>query len=187
MIKYFSILLFSASAFAQGLGTAPFMGDLCRTSSTPAQVYASLGAAPLAAVTNFTSYAAGTAYTLTGTSAQLDFGTTDPIDTINQAGTYLIFATVGVLYSGATYAGAQTVTFKLRRTNNTAADLTGASRAVELPVLTTYTGGDIVSLPPIIYTATSGDVIGFFWILSATPAAGSVQTTSAEIVAIRLY
>lgn len=175
---------------SDGLGNltaTAFIGDGSQLSGLNAAALTGLVPVSSRPMTNFTSYAVGTAYTLTGTSAQLDFGTTDPIDTINQAGTYLIFATVGVLYSGATYAGAQTVTFKLRRTNNTAADLTGASRAVELPVLTTYTGGDIVSLPPVIYTATLGDVIGLFGILSATPAAGSVQTTSADIVAIRLY
>ena len=141
-------------------------------------------------ITNFTSYASGTAYTLTGTSAQLDFGTTDPIVTINQAGTYLIQANVGVKYSGATYANAQTVTFKLRRTNNTAADLTSGSRTVEMPFLVAgaaFTGGDVMTLPPVVYQATAGDTIGVFGILSATPPAGSVTTDSCEIVAIRLY
>lgn len=142
---------------------------------------------PTPLVTNFTAYASGTAYTLTGTSAALDFGTTDPVLTINQTGTYKISGKVGVKYVGATYAGAQTVTFKFRRTNNTAADLTSGSRAVELPVLTTFTGGDVMDLPDIVYTATSGDTITIFGILSATPAAGSVTTDSADLMAIRLY
>lgn len=138
-------------------------------------------------ITNNTVYASGTAYTLTTSSAALDFGTTDPNLTISTSGTYLIHANVGVKYSGATYVGAQTVTFKLRRTNNTAADLTSGSRAVELPVLTTFTGGDVMALPPVIYTATAGDVVTIFGILSATPSAGSVVADSAELVAIRLY
>ena len=138
-------------------------------------------------LTNFTSYAAGTAYTLTGSSAQLTFGTTSPLVTINQSGTFLIFSNIGVKYNGATYTAAQTVTFKLRRTNNTAADLAGGSRAVELPVLTTFTGGDVMTLPPVIYTATSGDTVGIFGILSATPAAGSVLADSAEIACLRIY
>lgn len=138
-------------------------------------------------VTNFTAYASGTAYTLTTTPTLLGFGTTTPSVTINQAGTYLISAGIGVKYSGATYAGAQTITLKLRRTNNTAADLTGASRVVELPVLTTFTGGDAMTTPSVVYTATSGDIIQIFGSVSATPAAGSVLTDSAEVVAIRLY
>lgn len=140
-----------------------------------------------AVVTNFTSYAAGTAYTLTATPAQLAFGTTSPSITIQNAGTYLIRGTVGVKYVSATYAGAQTITLKLRRTNNTAADITSGSRAVELPVLTTFTGGDVISPPEVVYTATAGDIVQLFGSVSATPSAGSVTTDSAEIVAIRLY
>lgn len=138
-------------------------------------------------ITNFTSYAVGTPYTLTATPAQLTFGTTSPGITINQAGTYLIRATAGVKYAAATYTGTPTITLKLRRTNNTAADLTNGSRAVELPVLTTFTGGDVMSPPEVIYTAASGDIIQFWGSVSATPSAGSVQTDSAEIIAIRLY
>jgi len=138
-------------------------------------------------LTNFTSYASGTAYTLTITPAQLAFGTTSPSITIANGGTYLITAGVGVKYAAATYAGAQTVTLKLRRTNNTAADLSNGSRAVELPVLTSFTGGDFVATPTVVYTATAGDIIQIFGSVSATPSAGSVQTDSAEIVAIRLF
>jgi hypothetical protein len=135
----------------------------------------------------YTSYAAGTAYTLTATAAQLDFGTTDPSITLSTAGTYLLLAGAGVKYNGATYAGAQTITLKLRRTNNTAADLSNGSRTVELPVLTTFTGGDYMATPQIIYTATAGDIVQLFGSVSATPSAGSVLTDSAEIIAIRLY
>lgn len=135
---------------------------------------------------NQTVYAVGTAYTLTGTAAALDFGTTDPALTITGSGTYLILATVGVKYSGATYVAAQTVTFKLRRTNNTAADLANGGRTVELPVLTTFTGGDAITLPPILYMAAAGDAITIFGQLSAAPSAGSVVADSAEIVLLRI-
>lgn len=141
----------------------------------------------VAIITNNTVYATGTAYTLTASSAALDFGTTDPNLTIATTGTYLIIANVGVKYNGATYVAAQTVTFKLRRTNNTAADVANGSRAVELPVLTTFTGGDVMTLPPVIYTATAGDIVTIFGILSSTPSAGSVLADSAELVAIRIY
>jgi hypothetical protein len=137
--------------------------------------------------TNFTSYASGTAYTLTITPAQLAFGTTSPSITIQNAGTYTIRAGIGVKYVSATYAGAQTITLKLRRTNNTPADLTNGGRTVELPVLTTFTGGDVMTTPEIIYTATAGDIVQIFGSISATPSAGSVQTDSAEIVAVRVF
>lgn len=137
--------------------------------------------------TNYPIYALGTAYSLTTTPALLDFGTTDPSITIGQTGTYLIYANVGIKYNGATYIAAQTATVKLRRTNNTAADLSNGSRAVELPVLTTFTGGDVFTLPPILYTATAGDIVQIFGSVSAAPSAGSVDADSAEIVVMRIY
>lgn len=139
------------------------------------------------ASSNFVVYAAGTAYTTTTTPAQANFGTTDPVLTINTAGTYLLQSHAGVLYSAATYAGAQTVTVKLRKTSGTAADVANATRTMELPVLTSFTGGDVIAIPPVIYTAAAGDVLEVFASVSATPSAGSVQIDSAEIVAIRLY
>jgi hypothetical protein len=135
-------------------------------------------------IANSTVYAAGTAYTMTATDAALSFGTTSPVLALS-AGTYLIQGNVGVKYNATTYTVANNIVLHFRRTNNTAADLPN-SRATELPVLTTFTGGDVIALPPIIYTASSGDIITIFGALDATPTAGSVTATSAEIVAIRL-
>lgn len=179
-----AVLLIGASVTTFDTVVGTFIGNGASITNIPGSALTSVN------ITNFTSYAAGTAYTLTGSSAQLTFGTTSPILTINQAGTYLLQSNVGLKYSGATYASAQTVTFKFRRTNNTAADLTAGSRAVEMPFLVAgaaFTGGDVMTLPPIIYTATSGDTVGIFGVLSATPPAGSVTTDSCEIIAIRLY
>lgn len=138
--------------------------------------------------TNYTSYAAGTAYSFTGSAASLDFGTTDPSVTLLQGGTYLIFANVGTKYNGATFAANQTVTVKLRRTNNTAADISNASRTITLNVVTTFTGhGPMAVVPPVIYTATAGDVVVLQGNVSATPSAGSFDADTAEIVAYRVY
>lgn len=137
-------------------------------------------------LTRYTTYAAGTAYTLTATPAALDFGTTDPTITIAVAGTYLIQSGVGVNYNGATYTGTPSMAFKLRRTNNTAADLANGARSVALPVLTSFTGGDAFPLPGVVYTATAGDIVTIFGSVSALPSAGSVTVTSADIVAIRI-
>lgn len=183
-ILLIGLLLHSIDAAPFGSGSGPY-------GITSNQVVRALGFVPVSAtggsITNFTTYASGTAYTLTGSSAALDFGTTDPVLTINQTGTYLIMANVGLKYTAATYAGAQTVSLKLRRTNNTAADLSNGARTVELPVLTAFTGGDVMQLPGVVYTATSGDIITIFGILSATPSAGSITTDSAEVIAIRLF
>jgi hypothetical protein len=138
--------------------------------------------------TNFTSYASGTAYTMTITPTQLTFGTTSPGITIQNAGTYMISSTTGVKYNGITYAGAQTINLKLRRTNNTPADLTNGGRTVEMPIAAAaFTDGEVMPTPAVIYTATAGDIIQLFGSVSALPGVGTVQTDSAEIVAIRIF
>jgi hypothetical protein len=76
-------------------------------------------------------YAAGTAYQLTASDAALDFGTTDPSLTLTKAGTYLLTARVRLDYNGATFSAVRTATLKLRRTNNTAADLSNGSAAAK--------------------------------------------------------
>lgn len=138
---------------------------------------------------NYTVYAAGTAYSLTATPAALDFGTTDPTKVIDVAGTYLIFSRAYLKYNAATYAGTQTATIKLRRTNNTAGDLTNATTTATLRIITTITDTvGIMELPPVLYTtANIDDSISIFGSVSAVPAAGSVDVTEASIVAIRLY
>lgn len=134
-------------------------------------------------------YAAGTAYSLTNVSAALDFGTTDPALTITKPGTWLLMGRVYLKYNAATYAGNQTVTLKLRRTNNTAADVTNATHTATLRIITTITDSiGILPLPPVIYsTSNVDDAISIFGALSAAPAAGSVDATEASIIAIRLY
>lgn len=137
--------------------------------------------------TQYTAYAAGTPYTMTATPAQVAFGTTSPAVTLSTAGTYLIMAASNLQYVAATYAGNQTASLKLRRTNNTASDLPNATRTIELRIITTITDdAGIVSIPAVVYTASAGDIIQIYGSVSATPAAGSVQCTSAEIIAVRI-
>lgn len=133
--------------------------------------------------------AAGTAYALTNTAAALDFGTTDPAITLNKAGTYLLLATVNLKYNAATFAASRAVTLKLRRTNNTAADLTGGSLTLDTDIITTltYTMG-VFHLPPILYTtAVLTDVITIFGDVAVVPTAGSLDAVAANITAVRLY
>lgn len=134
------------------------------------------------------TYGAGTAYSLTGTSALVDLGTTDPTLVLTKPGSYLVFARVTAKYTGATFAANQTLTVKIRRTNNTAADLTNATTTQTLGVVTTVTDGiGSISLPPVVYrTFNTNDSISLYGILSATPSAGSVDITEAEIVAVRV-
>lgn len=134
-------------------------------------------------------YAAGTAYQVTNSSAAVDFGTTDPSLTLNAPGTWLIMSRATLKYNAATFAANRTITLKLRRTNNTAADVTGASTAVPTRVTDTVTDlfGPLV-IPPVLYsTDNAGDIIAMYIGASAAPSAGSLDVTEAEIIAIRLY
>lgn len=177
------ILLTQSDCFAAGKVTlSDGSGNALGTTANPIKVTVN-------SVNTGTVYAAGTAYALTDTAALLDFGTTDPTLVVDEAGTYLIFGRAYVKYNAATYAGTQTATIKLRRTNNTAADVTGATTTATMRIITTITDSvGIMELPPVIYTTTNADdSISVFGSVSAAPAAGSVDATEASIVVVRLY
>jgi hypothetical protein len=131
---------------------------------------------------------AGTAYTLTATAAAVDLGTTDPVlPALDKAGTYLIMGWAVLNYVGATFAADRTFTLKLRRTNNTATDLTGGAAALGSGITTTVTQSRVVPLPPTIYTTSrTDDVINLFADVSVLPTAGSVTIGKAQLVAIRV-
>lgn len=131
------------------------------------------------------TYAAGTAYSLTTTPAALDFGTTDPVFTAPATGNYILRARVNLLYNAATFAAPRTITLKLRRTNNTAADVSNSSTALttllSVGALTyTFSAGD---LPEVRYTATSGDTVTIFGSIDVAPGAGSVDAVEASLFA----
>lgn len=133
-------------------------------------------------------YGAGTAYSLTDTAAAVDMGTTDPSLTLTRSGTWMIFGRARLKYTAATFAANQTATIKLRRTNNTAADLTAGTTTATLRIITTITDGAAECIiPPVFYTtANTNDAIAIFGSLSAAPGAGSVDVTEAEIVAVKV-
>lgn len=135
-----------------------------------------------------TVYATGTVYTLTATSAAVDFGTTDPIITVNAVGTYRIKARVKVALNGASFAANRTLTVKLRRTNNTPADLANSSTTWIVPIMTTITNTlAVIELPEVLYTtAATTDTIQLFADISVLPTAGSISIDEASIVAVRL-
>lgn len=140
------------------------------------------------ATTPLATYAAGTAYSLTASDAAVDFGTTDPTIEFVTAGTYLVHGRALLKYNGATYAGNETATLHLQRTNNTPAAITNATTTAALRIITTITDTvGVMPMPPVIYTAGAGDIITIYGAVSATPAAGSVDCTEASVVAIRLY
>jgi len=132
-------------------------------------------------------FSAGTVYALTATAALLNFGTTDPSITITSPGTYNIRATVVLDYNAASFAAVRTATLKLRRTNNTAADLTNGSIAVKTAIVTTTTSTMMVVSWNVNYsTSNSNDVIEIFGSLDVIPSAGSLDASYASIVMNRL-
>lgn len=136
-----------------------------------------------------TVYAAGTAYQFTNASAALTFGTTSPTLVINAVGTYVIYARVRVDYNGATFAAVRTGTLKLRRTNNTAADLTNATSSFKTDIITTltYTLADIFIPITTYITTNTNDSISIFGDISVVPSAGSLDCVEAEIIAVRIF
>jgi hypothetical protein len=132
-------------------------------------------------------HSAGTLYNLTATSALIDFGTTDPTLTLSGTGTYRITARAVLDYNGATFAAVRTATIKLRRTNNTAADLTNGSVAVKTQIVTTVTGTLAAVTIDVIYTTSgAGDIIQLWGGLDVVPTAGNLEVASASIIAQRL-
>ena len=133
-------------------------------------------------------YATGTVYTLTNASAGVDFGTIDPIVTLNAVGTYALRARVKVALNGATFAANRTLTLKLRRTNNTAADVASSTTTYIVPIVATITNTlAIIDLPEVFYTtALTTDTIQIFSDISTVPSAGSITIDEASIIAVRL-
>lgn len=139
--------------------------------------------------TPLTVYAAGTAYQFTNTAALLNFGTTDPSLTLTSAGVYLLLARVRVDYTGATFAAVRTVTLKIRRTNNTAADIANSTIQAQTEIITTltYTLG-VIDLPPIVYTTTNNnDVLEIWGDVDTVPTAGSLDAVEASLVAVKIF
>ena len=134
------------------------------------------------------AYGTGSVYSLTTTSAALDFGTTDPSVTIAEPGTYQVRGRVLLKYNGATFAANRTVTLKFRRTDNTAADLTSGSTALTTDILTASTGTWVeCQMPEVIYATTnSNDAITIFGDVSTLPSAGSLDATEAHVMVHRI-
>lgn len=149
---------------------------------------AGVSPAGVGVITTQSVYGAGTSYQLTATAAKVDLGTTDPSLTITAAGTYLILAQFRIDYTGATFAASRTVTLKLRRTNNTAADLTNASLSLGTAVVTTFTGTFDTGMiwVPIYVTANATDVIEMWGSVSVVPTAGSLDVVNASIIALKI-
>lgn len=131
---------------------------------------------------------AGTAYSLTNTAAAVTFGTTSPSITIDKAGTYLLIANLNLLYNGATFVAVRTITTKIRRTNNTAADVITNVLSSSIITALTFTAGT-PQLFAIYTTTNTNDALSLFADVNTVPSAGSLdaQAAGSNLVAIKLY
>ena len=100
----------------------------------------------------------------------------------------MIFGQVHLAYAAATVV-AETASVKVRRTNNTAADLSVVP-VIDLPVATTLTNSyGTVTIPPFVYTTTAtDDAVTLFGNVSATLSAGTINATAigTSLVALRI-
>lgn len=160
--------------------------SLTQTGVTQQEVTNAIGFTPKTS-NPLSVFAVGSVYNLTNAAAAVTFGTTSPALTLNAPGTYLLIARAKMMYTGATFAATQTITTKLRRTNNTAADIANGTITSLASIITTITGLCSDQCWQTVYTTTaSDDSIAIYSQVAAVPSAGNLQCTEASIIAIRL-
>lgn len=162
------------------------VGEAVFTASTTAAAVDALGQVTANQLTALTSGAANYAITASADSVLPAAGDAATV-TLTAAGTYLILAKCDLLLSGGTTVADRTVTLKLRRMNNTAADLTGGAVTVHTGINTTNT----ISIPGgywwVVYATTAtNDIINILASIDTVPSAGTLDITKASIVAFRL-
>ena len=129
--------------------------------------------------------AAGTAYTLTNTAAAVDFGTTDPILTINAIGTWQIIGYLRIDVNTATLAASQLVTCTLRRINNSPANLRSTTQV--MPALSGANASRWVCSEVVYTCANETDQVQWFCSIAVVPSPGTATIAEASIYAYRLY
>ncbi len=148
-------------------------------------------ATPLPTTDPIAKYGSGTAHTITGASfAAVIFGTSGAQEiTLTTAGTWLIMARARVDYVAATFAAVRIVSFKLRRTNNTAGDVTNTPCAFKTQIITTLTfTAPGANFSPVAYvTANVNDVLQMQVAIDTDPTAGSIQIVEADLVAVFVH
>lgn len=132
-------------------------------------------------------YGAGTGnYTLTTSSQLINFDVTDPEITVDVAGTYILFAN-GVYQGSGVTATTQYCEFKIRRTNNTAADVGNTTVQIPIGAITTTGFGKQFVIPVCVYTTTNTDDNLELWgKISASLGAGSVTVNTCNLIALKI-
>lgn len=176
---------FNATTSGNGVITLATSAEVIAGTDAAKAVTSAAGAAAYVRKgTGYNTIASGTAYTLTGSFANVAMGTTSPITPPLAAGDYLLTVDVSSALVGATTVAGQAVNIILRRTNNTAANI-GTQRQQPLPLVTLTSGvGPSVSIASFPYTASAGDIVTVQASLTGTLGAGSVTINAAHIVAM---
>lgn len=118
---------------------------------------------------------AGTAYSLTGSSAAVDFGTTDPSIALPTAGTYLLIAELHLTSN----VGGDEIHFKFR--NTTDSSDVGSDRHLDAPVA----GGHVLATMAETVTITATKTVALY-AYNATAARGTVEAATTNIRYVRL-
>ena len=130
---------------------------------------------------------AGTVATISATTGLLTFGTTNPVLTLSNPGTYMINSRVQLKYLGATFAGQETASISVFRNNNGTGNLVSTIVPLRIVSAITDNGGLASTMGTIYTTPRNNDSIQLNGKLSAAPSLGSFQAIEAEITALRLY
>lgn len=130
------------------------------------------------------SYAVGGSQALTATPAQI----LSLSVTLTEARSYLLIPSVRFDFSAATFADTENLTVKLRRTNNTAADITSAVAVGKIGVVSALSESvPFPGFPSVVYSAGAGDIVQMYASLSDTPYAGAINAVEGSILAIPLF
>lgn len=133
---------------------------------------------------------AGNPYTITTVFAQVTFaGGTNPTVTLDKAGTWALKARVRVTRNNATHTATHNISFKLRRSNNTAADVTAALTKYADDPHTASNASEVAGmLPEVLYTtANTTDIIQLWALVDLATSSGSHQVVEADIEAYFLH
>lgn len=132
--------------------------------------------------------ASGTATDLAVITGLITIGAIPITKILTTPGKYLLSARARLDYWGATFAAPQLATLKLYRTNNTAADVVGATAGFKTAIITLldHTAG-IIQLPTVLYTTTvATDSISLYGNIDVLPSAGAARIVQADLVAQRI-
>lgn len=108
--------------------------------------------------------------------------------TLATPGTYLLMASFNLQFAIATFASSQQVIVKLRRTNNTPADVTSAIANLQTGTTSVDSGTFEEGMLPVVqYTASAGDIIQLYGAVANSPYSGSLQAVEGSIMAIPMF